>query len=555
MSHIAYTENGAAAFASSGSAISDLFFKLIRDMGRESATSYFYNSWMEDPIATLKILLHCRDCRDGKGERLIVLYCLSWLRQYKPKTYVKNLRAFIGVGYYQDLLNLAIDAEKTNQTRLGTKDLIELEVFAEQLLLDDANLNTDNPVSLAAKWAPTEGHSHDRTYEFSRRIAKLVFPGQKLSHSMKCYRKLLTKLRNHLKVVERKMASNEWSDIVYSHVPAKAHKRYTEAFKVHDQERYQEYLANLKSNKTTIKSTGLQPHELVKPFMSYDSVVENEDTLQAQWNDMVTKQRNNLKGSFDILPLCDVSGSMEGQPMEVCIALGLMVSELATGPFKNKVLTFEANPKLMNIEGISLKDRVKYLKKAPWGGNTNLMAAFEQILNYAVTMNCTQEQLPKILVIFSDMQFDRACPTKDTVYELAKQKFEAEGYKLPSVVFWNLRDTKDSFPVSINDHGVALMSGFSSQLLKLFMNDPDNISPLNMIKVVLDKYSGVVVDESEIGGIEDAVVIEITYNHPLRKKRKKSKLCPERRRKRAMTSGNIEDDVSESSSSSDVSAF
>jgi len=501
---ITTTENGAIAFTTTQSQCLDFFFKLIRKTSKEDVCKLFYDAWLDDPLSAVKILLHCRDCRGGKGERLIVYYCLTWLRRHKPITYLRNLPTFLNVGYYQDLLNMVKEAEQDEQPTMGTHDMIELELFADQLRKDETNLtNKSGPISLAAKWAPTECHADDREYEFASRLAKLLFPDVKKHHALKAYRQMLTKLRNHLKIVESQMAHNQWSEIEYSTVPAKSHHLHTSAFKKHDPERYNQYLLDLKSNIVTIKSTGLQPHELTKPFMSL-KFPENSKTLQAQWDDMI--QKLSETGKLDnVLPLCDVSSSMNGEPLDVCIALGLMVSELVTGPFKNMVMTFETNPKLIKIKGTKLGDRVRELKHASWNGSTNLSAAFDQILNHALLMNCTQEQLPKVLIIFSDMQFDQACPDTNrnpTVYELAKEKFEAEGYKLPSVIFWNLRDTKKSFPITMNENGVALLSGYSGQLLKSIMEDIENITPMKMLHQILYKYPDVVVESSEVGPIQ-----------------------------------------------------
>lgn len=58
-------------------------------------------------------------------------------------------------------------------------------------------------------------------------------------------------------------------------------------------------------------------------------------------------------------------------------------------------------------------------------------------------------------------------------------KYEAAGYTLPQVVFWNLAASRipgqKSTPVQVNEKGVALVSGFSGQLLKLFMDKPGNL--------------------------------------------------------------------------------
>lgn len=522
---LAFTENGAMAFNTTTSYCLDLFFKMVRDTSRETVQELFYNAWLVDPFSAIKILLHCRDCRHGKGERLIVLYGLSWLRKYKPMTYIKNLQTFLNIGYYKDLLNIAIQAEIEGQPKLGSIDMIELELFCEQLRMDYENLENNKPISLAAKWAPTEYHADDRNYEFASRMAKIIFPHEKISYSMKQYRLMLTKLRTKLRVVENKMSHDLWSTIDYSKVPAKSHHIHTEAFKRHDLERYMQYLDNLKKSKTQIKSTGLQPHELIKPF--FNRTPENKETIQLQWNDMIQKLREKGKMG-NIVSLCDVSGSMEGLPLEVCISLGLVVSELAEGPFKNKVLTFHSHPTLVDLKGHDLESRVRELRRIEWGGNTDIMAAFNQILMYAVMMNCSQEQLPKVLIIFSDMQFDEAClndADKDysTVYEIAKSKFEARGYKLPSVVFWNLRDTKASFPVTKNEQGVVLLSGYSAELLKAVMDDLEDISPINMLYNIINDYTNVFIHDDELGPIRNVDNTVYLYDHINKSKRRKSR--------------------------------
>jgi Domain of unknown function (DUF2828) len=539
------TENGAPAFETTGNKCLDLFFKLLRDTEPENVKEMFYDAWLENPKKALQILLHCRDCRKGKGERLIVLHALTWLRRHKPITYLKNLRAFLAVGYYQDLLNLVKHAEADGQEMLGGSDMIELELFVEQLRTDKEALEAIEPISLAAKWAPTECHKDDREYAFASRMAKLLFPSYTNSGTahLKQYRQLLSKLRHALKVVETHMAHNRWSEIEYKTVPAKSHKLHTEAFKRHDPERYQEYLDAVKAKTATIKSTGLQPHELTNPFMSRERP-ENAETLQAQWDDLIDQLRKTSKLGC-ALPLCDVSASMNGEPMEVCIALGLVVTELVSGPFKDMIMTFETNPKLFMLKHKGLAERVQAVKHASWGGSTDLMAAFDQILSHAVMMQCTQDQLPKVLIIFSDMQFNEACSRSDqTVFQLAKDKFAAEGYELPSVVFWNLRSTHNSFPVSMNEQGVIMLSGYSAQLLRAVMDDPRNITPIQMLNAILEDYPQVVVEDSEVGPSKDDGKV-VVYDHSAgkdKRKKKKRGTGPGSQRRGATKAGDDDDD-------------
>ena len=531
LSNTTTTENGALAFESTGSPCLNLFFKLVRGTPQASIETLVYAAWLEDPRQTMQVLLHCRDCRKGKGERQIVHYALAWLRKHKTRTYLNNLATFLGAGYYQDLLSMVKYAEQGGQPLLGQSDMIELEVFAEQLRLDQASASASASTSLAAKWAPTECHADDRKYEMARRLATLLYPHtnrMEPNQHLKQYRHLLSRLRAHLQVVERQMAQGQWSDIQYETVPAKSHRLHKAAFAKHDPERYAEYVQAVLANKKSIKSTGVQPHELVKPFMAAtDGLPDQADTVhcavhcavhyavQAQWNDMVQQLRTTTRLS-SVLPLCDVSSSMNGEPMEVCIALGLLIAELVEGPFRNMVMTFESNPTLFKLAGDTLATRVQELRKAPWGGTTDLGAAFDQILSHAVQMSCTQDQLPKVLVIFSDMQFNQACPKNHaTTFALARDKFAAEGYTLPGVVFWNLRDTQASFPVTMNEQGVALLSGYSASLVKELMADPENLSPTRMLHHVLEPYAGMVtVDDADVGPISTgAVYPSCTYAH------------------------------------------
>lgn len=511
------TENGAAAFSTTHSACLDLFFKLVRETEEEDVERLVAASWAElrdeSPETTVKILLHGRDCRHGKGERRVVEYALKWLRRNKPNTYLLNLPSFIEVGYYRDLLKLCAAFEEAGQDKLGEKDFIELETLAACLKSDEETLlarekeavnieEVKRPftLTLAAKWAPTEGHAEDRKHQYAARLARLMYPQAAPVHGKKLYRQLLSKAREHLKVVERKMALNQWEVIEYGQVPSKAHRLLSKAFKRHDESGYMEYLEKVKRGAAKINSTGTQPHEIVSRFMHRHEAPDDEATLEAQWRDLVVK----LKASGKLqraLAVSDVSGSMEGVPMEVSVALGLLISEVAEGPFHNKVMTFHSDPTLHQIGGETLNKRVRCLMRAPWGGSTNLQGTFDQILNHGTMFGVSQEQMPRVIVILSDMQFDEACEQSaddETIYQLARAKFEAAGYTLPNVVFWNLRATKESYPVTHTQSGTALVSGYSAELLKVFMDDPDNMTPMTIMHNTLQRYNAVIAEDERL---------------------------------------------------------
>ena len=550
------TANGAATFSSSGSSCLDLFFSgLVRGCDSTRLIELLEASWSESPELTLQVLLHGRDCRGGKGERLVVHEALLWLRQHKPRTYLANLLSFLRVGYFKDLQEVAERAEKAGEPEMGQAgELIELELIAEFLRYDAEQLalvplasatsrstptgpstqktlmeaeeglgeekkegkegedekdekkeakereeKTPHPmISLAAKWAATEGSYFDRApLHFARRLARLLFPSDR--QPLARYRRLLSSLRQHLSVVERSMCAGEWEEIRFDAVPSKAHLLLRKAFARHQPERYAAYLADVKSGVKEVKSTGLQPHELTKQYR-LQSVVD--ETVEAQWRAVVEGVRA-AGGLCNAMAVVDVSGSMASgsaavKPMDAAIALGLLVAQSATGPFADRVITFSQKPQWHRLpEDGTLLERVKSLATADWGMNTDIQAVFDLILTMAVQFNVPQAELPGTLFVFSDMEFDSACRGADvTTFELIRTKYSLAGYEMPRIVFWNLAGGgRRNAPVRMNEAGVALVSGFSGELLKL-VTDGGEMSPLKLMIAAVSKYD-VVVEEGE----------------------------------------------------------
>ena len=541
------TENGAAAFATSGSNLLDLFFHgFVRGCEREKLNNLLEVSWRESPVETLQLIGHSRDCRKGKGEKLVSIYALLWLRKNKPFTYIANLLNYLELGYFKDLLVIVKLAEEEGQGTLmdDGSEAIELQLMAEFLRYDyeqfnkyqqsaaaqskntnnvndekkdDENKKSPNiSLSLAAKWAPTEKSSFDtKKTKFAHRLSKLLFPSS--TKALKEYRKLLSSLRKQLQVVEKLMCDNQWDKIQFENIPSKAHKLIRNALKLHQPERYQQYLSDVKTGVKEIKSTGLQPHELTKTYRDNNCNGSGVDeTIELQWKDLVSKLRES--GSFErCVAVVDVSGSMAGggtpAPMDVAVALGLLVSELTEGPYANRVLTFHEQPAWHVLPAMptTLKSRVESILGAPWGGSTNIQSTFDLILGFAVEHKVPAEIMPKTLFIFSDMQFDIACANyrqhragkeessasmNITNYEMIQTKYSLAGYAMPNIIFWNLAGRINNSPVTVSDQGTAMLSGFSGELLKLVMNG-DEISPLKIMRSAINKYEQFRVVESE----------------------------------------------------------
>lgn len=485
---ILQTENGALSLSTTGNKCLDFYFKTVRKITKEETINKLSESWTEDQLATLKLIFHIRDCRGGKGEREIFKWCCEWLSQNQKKHLLYNLQHVPNFGRWEDLLWLLnADNEISNHAA---------NLIANQLKKDKENMLLGNSVTLCAKWSPTEGKKHDRTLNAVEKIC------QALHCSKRNYRKLyISPLREYIKVVEKLMCSKRWPEIDYNKVPGNAMNKLKKAFLKNDLNRFNEYQEKLKNKDSSVKinATTLEPHECIREYMKK---IENEQVMkslgeenneiansfdqiiESQWEEII-KRVQNLGTFKNSLVLSDVSGSMNGEPMQVSIALGILVSTLTEGPFKNKIITFESEPQLHTIEGNNLRDKVNNVMNMKWGGNTNFEKVFDLVLNNAKFFNLTEEQMPKRLYVISDMQFDEADENKKTNYELIKQKYLNSGYSIPQIVFWNVRgDTKD-YTNNYSDQNVAMISGFSPNVLKSVLSGECNFSPFGVLKNIL----------------------------------------------------------------------
>merc|ERR1740123_1241988 len=182
---------------------------------------------------------------------------------------------------------------------------------------------------------------------------------------------------------------------------------------------------------------------------------------------------------------------MYGTPMNVAIALGLLVSEIASPAYRNRCLTFSEEPTWVEFNpSMSLDEKVNKMKEAPWGQNTNFEAAMDKILKVAIKAKLSPENIPD-LIVFSDMQFDQARATHDDLYnqnhanndswethhERIVRTFKEAGVKVcgkewpaPHIVYWNLRGNTSGFPAQADTPGVTMLSGYSPSLMKLLLN-------------------------------------------------------------------------------------
>ena len=154
---------------------------------------------------------------------------------------------------------------------------------------------------------------------------------------------------------------------------------------------------------------------------------------------------------------------------------------------KDTFLTFSGKPELLHLQG-SINQKIDQMVKSNWDMSTDLNAAFKKILDVAVKGNVPQEEMPDMVLILSDMQFDDCVDYDDSAIEMIGRKYREAGYELPKVVFWNLNASYGNTPVEFDKSGTALVSGFSPAIVKpLLSGDLDNFTPESvMLKTIMD---------------------------------------------------------------------
>lgn len=193
--------------------------------------------------------------------------------------------------------------------------------------------------------------------------------------------------------------------------------------------------------------------------------------LNAQWKN--NSSNNTPLGKM--VAMVDVSSSMDGDPMYAAIALGIRIAEKSI--LGKRVLTFSENPSWVNLEAYSeFVSQVDVLQKASWGGSTNFYAAFDMILETIVRNKLTSSDVEDmVFVILSDMQMNQADRRNThTLYEVMGHKYADAGirvcgrpYRLPHILFWNLRCT-NGFPTCSSQSNASMLSGFNPSQLNLF---------------------------------------------------------------------------------------
>ena len=472
------TENGMSTNSTSLNNCVDLFFQIgaMRGQDKTRLINAFTKAFGENQLTAMRLLFWARDVRGGAGERQIFKDIMTYLSNNRTEVMRKNIHLVSEFGRWDDLLVL-----------IGTpleKDA--LEIIAKGLA--DKN-------GLCAKWMPRPNVKNREAKRQAHAIRNF------LGVSPKEYRKMLVENSN---TVEQLMCANEWSTIEYSKLPSKAMSDLMKAFSKHDKDRFGAYLTSLEKGETKINAGAVYPYDIIKNLKQ-----GNTRGANAQWDALP----NYMDGNEErVLPLVDVSSSMDCPAgsnanvtcMDVAISLGLYISERNVGPFKDAFITFHDSPSLEVVKG-NLNERYNQMACAKWGGSTNLQGAFEVLLEKAVRANVAPSEMPTMMLILSDMEFNEAVRGSgwgsrrpswdDTAQEMIENMYTEAGYVVPKIVYWNIQSRSDSNkPVQFDKNGTCLVSGFSPALLTSLLAGKE-MTPFSMMMEVIGspRYSVVTV--------------------------------------------------------------
>lgn len=453
----ARTENGMVTNSSSLNACVDLFFTIgaMRGQSKQRLIATFTKALGEDTLTAMRILFWVRDARKGAGERQIFKDVIQYLAENHTAKLRKNLELIPFYGRWDDLLalfNTPLDKE--------AKALIKNAL--------------DNKDGLCAKWMPRKG-------------AEAIALEKYLKLSPKAYRKLLVE---NTKVVEQLMCAKKWDEITYEHVPSLAMARYNPSFLKHDTDRFNTY----KTSDNKVNASTLYPYDITKGLMFGG----DKTLLTKQWNALPNYMQDNNER---VIPIVDVSDSMTWHPIapgltcrDVALSLGLYISERNTGIFQDAFITFSQRPILQYLKG-SIVDRFNQLLRSDIGGNTNIEAVFQLILDKAVQNKLPESEMPTAILIMSDMEFDSGTSRNQTAQKMIESKYADAGYTVPKIIYWNIQSRNgNNFPVQAGKNNTALISGFSPSILKSLLSGED-MSPVSIMNKTVhsDRYEPVTV--------------------------------------------------------------
>jgi len=536
MSQVKIGEKGSDVYTFDG--VNDprvaLSVQLVRNQKKEvieqGLTKILSNNSKEMEQDAFLLAFMTRNIRGGKGERDVARNMFHILYLNRPELTLYLLDLIPYYGYWEDLFKIWNES--------GNIDIHNKikQIVITKIKEDIKNMGENKPVSLLAKWIPR----HKRDKHISKILSQELISNEEcknsFSYRMKLYNKLVTRLNSYLDTIEIKQCAHDWKSIDPSKVPGRAQAKYRIAFfnqKLNDSNiirfpndpdriecaiKFKEYMHRAVKNEVKVKGADvITPDEIYnRVCMSFDESEDVKNVQRAQW--ISISESIKKCGQFNkTLAMMDLSGSMAGKPIQVSIALGVLLTQLSSG-FIKSALSFDSTPQWLTLpQTDDIYKIFEYVNKCGLGHglSTDFQKAMELILMKYKTDRTPLDQAYEDIVVFTDMAWDAACGSNEfsdysdnsyrhhvktdewqTHIEMIKESFkragedmfgEGNGYKPPRIVIWNLRPDCDDFHAQADTPGVLMFSGWSPSLFKYIMKNGFKIqTPYDGLRVQLD---------------------------------------------------------------------
>lgn len=466
------TENGHYAVKSTGNALLNLY-GIVGGLRHADFTERVQplldDAINEDKQLATRLMFYTRDAREGVGERELFRKMIRYVAYHYPELLKNNIHLIPFYGRWDDMYAL-VDTPLEKQM---------WDIMRTQWHVDFSDMEQYAPISLLGKWVKSVNASSPETCALGRKTAAAF------GLSERNYRKAVARLRNYLDVVEVNMSAKDWELIDYEKVPSRAMLKYREAFGRNDAERYETYLNKVREGEAKINTKANTPQDLIHAMApNVFGACRFNDTIELLWKNLP----NYINSNENIMVMADVSGSMQGRPMEVSIGLAIYFAEHNTGDFHNTFMTFSYSPTFVHLrDDESLAEKIREVQCADWGCNTDLNRACLELVKFARAHNVPTQDMPTRLIIISDMEIDEADDMYATHSEETRRYFERYGYTMPQLIYWNVDSRQNAFQATADQSGVMLASGSSPAVFQALLEMKDySITPYESMLEVLN---------------------------------------------------------------------
>ncbi|XP_011004965.1 PREDICTED: uncharacterized protein LOC105111340 [Populus euphratica] len=502
-----------------------LFFKITPSTPPETLFRWLERAWKEDPNTTLKLICYLGLATiKGKPNKHAFFNSVLWLHKYQHYVLASNLAVLASFGYLKDLPEILYrilvfemenggysqssmlnQGENVKMVRIENEEMEKEEtrvlrretdmfwaecavffhrtvsayhflhncvadIYADLLKSDIEflNLGEVEKISLAAKWCPSVNSFYDRRTLICESVAKAVFPFDSdpgyfdIENAHYVYRVRNRLMKEVLVPLRKALVSRTRCDPI-THRPIRpivsttVKKMYSGLWTADYNKRFNVYVEI--AARTMKKKKLLLPHEIVALLRDESSSM----VAESKWERLVNylKRKGSLK---NCLAVFGISRDMNKMQKDICVSMGLLVSELSEEPWKGRIVSFGEDPKIRMIQGSNLRAKNEFMRQLDYSKAENIKRVFDQIFEFALAEKISQENMPQKIFVFTDMGLQQVSACLWGMWGSYRRRRGCT--TLPEIVFWNLRGETGilNFPAR-NLNRVTMVDGFSNDSL------------------------------------------------------------------------------------------